>query len=133
MSGQTEPVTLDEFLKVASTLLGTQEEVLATLPKLGQVDFALAAPNSGIGNEYFYPTIPEKAAALLFGIIQAHALPDANKRSAWVTTNVWLRRNGFDLTFDEVDAEATITTVASSVMSRESLTDWLAEGIVPLK
>ncbi len=133
MSGPTNPVTLDEFLQIAAKQLGTAPEVLARLDRIGQVDYALSTPDMGFGDVDRYPTVAAKAAALMFHIAQAHALPDANKRSAWLTMLVWLRRNGFDLRFEVLDAEATVTAVASGVMSLEDLALWLHDRIFALE
>jgi death-on-curing family protein len=44
-----------------------------------------------------YPTIHEKAAALLEAVVRNHALVDGNKRLAWSAVVVFHDLNGFDL------------------------------------
>jgi death-on-curing protein len=41
-----------------------------------------------------YPTLHEKAAALLHSVARNHALIDGNKRTAWLAIRVLLRFNG---------------------------------------
>lgn len=45
-----------------------------------------------------YPTIEEKAAALMSSLAQNHSLVDGNKRLALVLTFTFLKLNGFELT-----------------------------------
>lgn len=142
MSGLTELLTIDQFCSIVETQLGLPPHVVSRLPKIGQVEHALAAPNSGSGTQDYYPEVHEKAAAILYGIAQAHALPDANKRSAWLATRTWLKMNGFTLCFgfeddlmieeDELDIQATVTAVAARVMEQQQLADWFQERIVKL-
>ena len=48
------------------------------------------------------------AAAYAFGLAQNHPFADGNKRTAWVTARLFLRKNGLALSFDEVDAIRTV-------------------------
>ena len=41
-----------------------------------------------------YPTLYEKAAALLHSVARNHALVDGNQRTAWLAMRVFLRLNG---------------------------------------
>ncbi|GAA2490618.1 hypothetical protein GCM10010393_23070 [Streptomyces gobitricini] len=41
-----------------------------------------------------YPTLHEKAAALLHSVARDHALIDGNKPTAWLAMRVFLRFNG---------------------------------------
>ncbi|GGY76851.1 hypothetical protein CP967_11705 [Streptomyces nitrosporeus] len=41
-----------------------------------------------------YPTLHDKAAALLHSVARNHALIDGNKRTAWLAMRVFLRFNG---------------------------------------
>jgi death-on-curing protein len=41
-----------------------------------------------------YPTLHEKAAALLHSVARNHALIDGNERTAWLAMRVFLRFNG---------------------------------------
>lgn len=64
---------------------------------LGLLDSALYRPQSIFDGIEPYPTIAQKAAALLHGIVSNHALLDGNKRLAWMACHVFLLRNGYDL------------------------------------
>ena len=58
---------------------------------------ALARPFSGFGNREFYPTLFEKAAALLHGIASRQVFENGNKRTAWSCALIFLDMNGVDL------------------------------------
>ncbi len=48
----------------------------------GLLESALAQPRQGFGGEYFYPSLPDKAAALIWSITKNHPFNDGNKRAA---------------------------------------------------
>ena len=65
------------------------------------LDSALNRPyQSAFGNEA-YPTIHEKAAALLESLAQNHCFHNANKRTALLATSLFYRLNGLQLRFDD--------------------------------
>ena len=64
------------------------------------------------------------AAVYAFGIARSHPLVDGNKRTAWVTARLFLRRNGAALTFDEYEAIRTVLSLAAGDLSEDELADW---------
>lgn len=60
----------------------------------GQLESALARPMHAFGSQMVYPTLMERAAALLHGVATAHAFFDGNKRTAWLCTSTYLEREG---------------------------------------
>lgn len=61
---------------------------------LGLLDAACARPRSSAFGEDAYPTLEQKAAALLHSLVRNHALVDGNKRLGWLATTVFLDLNG---------------------------------------
>jgi len=57
------------------------------------LESAVAAPFAGFGGCEAYPTLIEKAARLAYGIAEAQAYEDGNKRLAWLSTVVFLEIN----------------------------------------
>lgn len=55
------------------------------------------------GGVELYPTIFEKAAALMYSLIKNHPFVDGNKRTAYLITNSFLRRNGYVIHADVKD------------------------------
>jgi death-on-curing protein len=61
----------------------------------GLVESALARPWAKA--QYENATIPQQAAALLYGLAKNHGFLDGNKRVAVVVTDVFLQLNGWEL------------------------------------
>lgn len=66
----------------------------------GLLESALARPQQSVFGEDAYPTIFLKAAALLESLSQNHAFYNANKRTALMSTAMFLRMNGYKLRVD---------------------------------
>jgi death-on-curing family protein len=62
---------------------------------------AVFRPMTALGGTLKYPTIETSAAALLHSLIQDHPFLNGNKRTALVSTLVFLDENGFFPDFDE--------------------------------
>lgn len=70
---------------------------------LGLLDSACHRADAAFFGQEAYPTLVEKAAALMHSLCANHALADGNKRLALLGAVVFLRINGYrlDLTDDE--------------------------------
>lgn len=64
------------------------------------------------------------AAAYAFGLARNHPFADGNKRTAWVTARLFLRKNGVALAFEELDAIRTVERLAAGDLSEAELADW---------
>lgn len=69
------------------------------------LDSALNRPYQSAFGEDAYPSIHEKAAALLESLAQNHCFHNANKRTALLATAVFYRLNGYELRFDDKQFE----------------------------
>lgn len=103
-------LTLDDVLAAAEAHLGHPAEV----GDYGLLESAVARPQATVFGEDAYPTIHEKAAALLQSLAANHPLLDGNKRTAFVATALFYGLNGHhvpgsaeDELFDLVIAVAT--------------------------
>jgi death on curing protein len=68
-------LTLPELLRVAERVLGPDMKIR----DLGLLEAALARPQTTAFGADAYPTLDEKAAALLHSLARNHALVDGNK------------------------------------------------------
>jgi hypothetical protein len=75
-------IVLESLLHVAERALGATPQVRDH----GLLESALARPRASALGRDAYPTIHEKAAALLHSIARNHALVDGNKRLALAAT-----------------------------------------------
>ena len=67
------------------------------------------------------------AAAYAFGIARNHAFADGNKRTAWVTARLFLRKIGISIVFNEREAIATVVALAAGELSEAELADWFRQ------
>jgi len=95
----------------------------------GALDPALARPFAAFGGHEGFPSVPEKAAALLHGIVTAHAFVDGNERVGLAATLVWLEVNGHGLALDAEQRYRLTMRVADGTLGMSSLTDLLREAI----
>lgn len=100
--------------------------------KLPQLDSAIMKPAAGFGDVEAYPTVWDKAAALLQGLARAHAFLDGNKRTAWIACTTFLRLNGTPLRADRITdpvGEVFVLGVTSAAVDHQLAVQWLRDGI----
>lgn len=97
------------------------------------LESAIAQPGMTFGDQYLYPTMAEKAAALGHSLIQNHPFLDGNKRIGHAAMEVFLVLNGYEISASADEQEQTILTVAMGKMSREELSEWLRRNLVEVE
>ena len=112
------------------------EQALAVIAKLGLhvrdeglLFSALARPSAGMFGTDAYPTFEGKAAALISSLAQNHSLFDGNKRISLVLTFIFIRMNGFELTFTNDEAFDFVLDVAQSRIDLEQIATMVAAHI----
>lgn len=99
---------LDDLLHIASRTLGE-----AQVRDIGLLDSALARPRSTAFGEDAYPSIHQKAAALLHSLARNHALIDGNKRLSLAGLIAFYGLNGHRLTLTNDEAYDLVIAVSS--------------------
>lgn len=79
----------------------------------GLLESAASRPQATVLGNDAYPSLLDKAAALLHSLARNHALVDGNKRLALSGTFAFLGLNGLRLTLTNNEAYDLITAVAS--------------------
>ena len=98
---------------------------------MGLLASAVARPQTTVFGEDAYPTLSDKAAALMHSLARNHALVDGNKRLAWAAARVFCLLNGHDVQFASVDdAEAMVLAVAAGDLDVPALASLLADHII---
>ncbi|MDO5094336.1 MAG: Fic family protein [Propionibacteriaceae bacterium] len=94
---------------------------------------ALNAPFQAFGAQEFYPSLLQKAAKLAYGIAEAQAFRDGNKRIAWLVTVIFLELNGVTLDVDQDEAAHVIRAIGTrdpitdvKQLDEDGLVAWLA-------
>lgn len=99
---------LDDLLHIASRTLGE-----AQVRDIGLLESALARPRSTAFGEDAYPSIHQKAAALLHSLARNHALIDGNKRLSLAGLIAFYGLNGHRLTLTNDEAYDLVIAVSS--------------------
>jgi death-on-curing protein len=92
---------------------------------------AAARPTLHHFGEDAYPTLLDKAAALLHSLAAHHLFYDGNKRAAARVTTVFLQQNGLEPTWDAADAYQFILEVAQNRHDVPEIARWLAANTRP--
>ena len=100
------------YLDLDDLLHMIELEAIGPVCDLRLLDSATARPRSSAFGVDAYPTLPEKAAALLDSVVGNHALVDGTKRLGWLATVAFLWINGLLLLAPEDDAYDLVIGVA---------------------
>ncbi|MBZ0296205.1 MAG: type II toxin-antitoxin system death-on-curing family toxin [Anaerolineae bacterium] len=92
---------------------------------IGLLDAAVGRPQQTVFGEDAYPTLIEKAAALLHAITRNHPFADGNKRTATVALLMMLKVNGYRAIWEPADALKQIVAVAEGQLSLGDFVNWL--------
>lgn len=91
----------------------------------GLLDSALHIPFQTFGGEELFPSVPQKAARLCYGLIQNHAFYDGNKRIGVYVVLVFLELNGMEIDCVDEELVALGLGVASGAMRDEDIVVWI--------
>ncbi|TQK69869.1 type II toxin-antitoxin system death-on-curing family toxin [Nocardioides sp. SLBN-35] len=114
-----------EYLDLEDLLALTEDLGAGPLRDAGLLEAAVARPRTTVFGDDAYPTLLDKAAALLHSIGRNQGLVDGNKRLAWLATDVFLRINGlvlvmpddaaFDLVMAVADGSIDVPEIAAAL------------------
>lgn len=110
----------DEMLKRYGGLSGIRDKNLLWS--------AIDAPKAAIFGQEMYPSIYEKAAAYLYHLVCNHAFNDANKRTGYAATLVFLELNNIKQIFKKEDLELLVIEVAKGKETKERIAKFLEYG-----
>lgn len=123
----TRYLTLSELIYINGTVLdhpailaGTQQ-----IRDIALLEAAVARPAASAFGQDAYPTLREKAAALLHSVARNHPFTDGNKRTATVGIVFMLRVNGQAVIWEQEDALKLILRVAEGACAVEEAANWL--------
>lgn len=128
MNDETHYLTPAELYAIAEDVLGRTPDVRDR----HLLRAAAARPMLHVFGADAYPTLIDKAAALLHSLAAHHLFFDGNKRTAQQATLIFLENNGLRPTWDADEAYAFILEIAQSLHDVESVAAWLAQNTEPL-
>ena len=92
----------------------------------GLLESALARPRNRW--QYEGSDLAELAAAYAYGLARNHPFVDGNKRAAFVTMILILRRNGVRFSPDQGQATAMFLALAAGEVDEAGLTRWIRDN-----
>jgi death-on-curing protein len=118
--------TFDEVIAAHARLIAKFGGSLG-LRDRGALESALARPQTG-----YYENLIQEAAALWESLSQNHPFIDGNKRVAVTVTAAFLKVNGYQLEFNDLDAYAFLMDLYETGRMRFSELDaWLRKHVLP--
>jgi death-on-curing protein len=97
---------------------------------VGSLESSVFQPLQSFGGDELYPTLPEKAAALGYFLIQNHPFLDGNKRVGHAALETLLVLNGYELSASVEIQEEVVLTVARGGLDREAFTAWVQKHVI---
>lgn len=95
-------LTVDEIINLHSKLVA-KTGGSAGLRDRGLLESVVYSAMGGFGDEEAYPTIEEKAARLMYALVNNHAFVDGNKRIGVLVMLTTLRLNSVELKFTQTE------------------------------
>ena len=93
----------------------------------GLLRSALARPQASFGGQDLYPTVFEKAAALLESLARNHPFVDGNKRVAWECFDLTLEMNGYRLGGSADQHYKLVLQVIEHKLTIQEIAEWLTK------
>jgi len=122
MSEEPKWVTYDQVVATHSRQLRR----FGGAPGLRDEGMLLSALERPINKwQYEQPDLAALAAAYAFGLAKNHAFVDGNKRAAFLTMVVFLRKNNVRFAPDQAHATAIMISLAAGEVSEQSLARWI--------
>lgn len=115
-------LTSGEIYELNNEIMGDE----SFIRDLRQLDYAARRPSIVLFGQPQFPTLVDKAAALLHSVAYHHLFADGNKRTASRALRLFLARNQYHLTWDPVTEADFILKVAKGDLTVEEIAATLA-------
>jgi death on curing protein len=98
---------------------------VSALRDIGALQSALAQAHVTFDAVDLYPTLEEKAAALMLSLIANHPFVDGNKRVGHAAVETFLMLNGLEFNASVDESERMVIAIASGKASRDEILAWI--------
>ena len=118
----------------ASEVVKINDEVTdghAAIRDLHLLDSALLRPAIVLFGHPQFPTMIDKAAALMHSLAYHHLFFDGNKRTAIRAVALFLERNGLKFDYETARDSGFILDIAKGEKSIEEIAEWLRVHVIP--
>jgi death-on-curing protein len=120
-------LTVREILEINAEVMGGSH----ALRDPGLLESAVARPQASAFGADAYPDLASKAAALLHSLVLNHAFVDGNKRTAVLSTLVFLDLNGYVVRWDQHEALDFVLRLATHQVELEDAVTFLRSRMHP--
>lgn len=127
MTSQTIFLTLEQVLVIHENQIGLYGGT-SGLRDLALLESAILRPQTTFGGEDLYPTLFEKAAALMHSLVLNHSFLDGNKRTGTVSILVFLEINGYEIDVSQKQLIKVALGVESKKLDINQLAGWLKKN-----
>src|SRR5688500_1972692 len=123
-------LTLEQLLEIHA-LVVIETGGSMGLRDIGRLEAAIAAQTQNVFGEELYPSVAEKAAAVIRGIIADHPFIDGNKRTASLAGLTLLEINGAGFMANAGEIEDFAVKIATGKLDVPEIAAWLHDHIRP--
>lgn len=117
-------LTVDEIIELHSKLIAVSGGSCG-LRDRGLLESAVYSAQSFFGDVEVYPTVTEKAARLMFSLVNNHAFLDGNKRIGVLVMLMTLKLNGTDISYSQQELIKLGLSAADGKVGYEDILSWI--------
>jgi death on curing protein len=121
-------ISLEQLLQIHALIVNETGGSIG-LRDLGRLEAAIATQSQNVFGEELYPTLVDKAAAIIRGIIADHPFVDGNKRTAMLTGLTLLEINDLRFSAQSGEIEDFAVLIATDKLDVPAITVWLRSHI----
>ena len=92
---------------------------------------ALDRPFQSFDNKDLYPSVVEKAAALIESLLTNHPFVDGNKRVGYTVLRLFLMANDLDITASQDNKYEFVINIAAGTLNFDGILSWLTSNTKP--
>lgn len=117
-------LSISEVLELHERLISSSRGQTG-IRDLGALESAVNQPYVTFDQQYLYPDLVSKAAAICFSLVMNHPFLDGNKRVGHAAMETFLVLNGADFNCSVNEQEQVMLNLAAGRMDRAEFTNWV--------
>ncbi|MDO4791451.1 MAG: type II toxin-antitoxin system death-on-curing family toxin [Buchananella hordeovulneris] len=117
------------YLSLEDMVYLVEQLQVGPIRDLGLLESATRRPQAVLYGREAYPSLTQKAAALLHSTVRNHALVDGNKRLGWLGLLVFLELNGYEIDVEDDPAYNLVIAVAEDKLGVDEIAHALEKWI----
>ena len=121
-------LALEDILGIRDRIAAAYQDSIEIMNYHGLMS-ALATPRQSAFGAEAFPTMVEKAAVLVYLLIQNHPFWDGNKRIAAAALRLFVERNGARLAASDAELRAFTSAIARGRLRDGDLVQWVSKHV----